>query len=249
MPFAIHRGQRICYGVRGEGPTVILQHGLFSRGSRWQGGGFVDGLATDHRVVWVDSLGHGDSDKPGDATLYSRRQRAGDLAAVLDAVGAERAHLVGYSLGGWMAAAVAMHHPERLRSLVIGGWDPAGAMRVPADRRPTIDVLLASVALRVPGLVDWVTPEVRPALSACWDALLEIDGAEEALAALRCPVMLGCGVDDECHRAMQLLSDRHGFELLSTPGDHAGAMVLDTANVVACWRRFFERARADSSRL
>ena len=102
MPFVVNRGQRIHYTVEGAGPLVVLQHGLFSRGGHWKEHGFVDALSDKFRVASVDLLGHGLSDKPTDPALYAQEARAGDIAAVIDDLGYDRAHLIRYSMGGWI---------------------------------------------------------------------------------------------------------------------------------------------------
>src|SRR5947209_2919631 len=124
MPFTIHRGQRIYYTVAGAGPLVVLQHGLLMDAGYWKQAGFVDPLTDRYRVACIDSLGHGSSDKPTDPSLYDQQLRAGDIAAVMDDVGEPRAHVVGHSMGGWLAVGMAKYFPQRLASLTIGGWDP-----------------------------------------------------------------------------------------------------------------------------
>ena len=126
MAYVVSRGQRIHYDLRGTGPLVILQHGFLSSGESWEKRGFVSPLSDKYRVACVDSLGHGLSDKPSDVSLYRSEQRSRDLVAVMDDLDCERAHLVGYSMGGWMSVAVARFYPERLASLSIGGWDIVG---------------------------------------------------------------------------------------------------------------------------
>ena len=239
MPVVSHRGQNIHYETMGEGPIVLMQHGLFSRGNNWLVNGYVKALADEYCVVRVDSLGHGKSDKPHDRALYSREQRAGDLVAVLDALGAERMHLVGYSMGGWMATGVAKHHPDRLASIAIGGWDPIGGISFPGTMRPNIRQVLAAARLRLPELVAWVTPEIEPALAACFDALTELEGTREALRALACPVLLWSGDGDGCHDAMKKLAEEERFRFLPTRGDHASAMVLDVPLVIGELKRMF----------
>ena len=124
MPFVTNRGQRIHYTVDGDGPLVVLQHGYLSSAADWKTCGYVDVLTeAGFRVACVDSLAHGESDKPTDPDLYALPHRADDIVAVLDDLGADRAHLVGYSMGGWIAGGVATHHPERLASVTIAGWD------------------------------------------------------------------------------------------------------------------------------
>jgi pimeloyl-ACP methyl ester carboxylesterase len=245
MEHATNRGYRIAFDTCGEGPTILLQHGLLSRRASWRANGFVAALAQEMRVLAVDSLGHGDSDKPADAGAYRREARAGDLAAVLDAAGAERAHVVGYSMGGWMAAGLAAHHPERLLSLTIGGWDPVGGR--PGGRGgPAVDFddVLAGARARAPELTAWITPEVVPGLRGCWEALADVEGAEAALAACPAPVLLWAGREDPCHDAMAALAARlPGATFRGVAGDHLGAMTTHAAASLAALRAFLAAAR------
>jgi len=240
MPFALHRGQRIHYEVAGQGPAVILQHGLFSRAAAWGQYGYVEGLRDAYRVITVDSLGHGESDKPGDVSLYGGRERAGDVMAVLDAVGSERAHFVGYSMGAWMGTHLAIHHPSRIASLTLGGWDPVGGLTFARGQRPTFEQVLAAAKVRMPALVAWITPETTPAVFSCWTALGETEaGAREALARLEAPVLLWAGTGDACHAGVKSLAEACQFDLLSVEGDHVGAMIADPPRVMARLRHLF----------
>ncbi|HVH06099.1 MAG TPA: alpha/beta fold hydrolase [Myxococcota bacterium] len=222
MAYTKQRGLRIAFDVSGAGPVVLLQHGLLSRRATWHTNGFVAALAERFTVVAVDSLGHGESDKPADAAAYRRDARADDLAAVLDAIGAERAHLVGYSMGGWMATGFAARHPRRLLSLAIGGWDPVRGRAAPGIPFETV---LAGARARAPELTAWITPEVAPAVAACWDALADVSGAEAALAACPAPVLLWSGREDACCDGMQALAARlANAAFRGVSGDHLGAM-------------------------
>ena len=125
-------GDRIHYAEQGTGHPVLLIHGAFGSGSNLLQTDFGAALAKRFRVVAPDSLGHGGSDAPADPARYGARRRAAHLVAVLDAVGIGRAHVVGYSMGGWMASALATFHPDRLASLAIGGWDVVDGMFTPA---------------------------------------------------------------------------------------------------------------------
>ena len=75
---------------------MLLQHGLLSQKKSWEDVGYVNGLMANFRIITVDSLGHGNSDKPSDPRLYGRKQRAGDIVAVLDAESVESVHYIGY---------------------------------------------------------------------------------------------------------------------------------------------------------
>lgn len=238
MRHATNRGCRIAFEVAGEGPAVVLQHGLFSGRATWHANGFVAALARELSVVTVDSLGHGDSDKPAEPAPYRRDARADDLAAVLDALGIERAHVVGYSMGGWIAAGFAARHSGRLLSVAIGGWDPvAGRAATPA-----FETVLAGVRARASQLAAWIRPEFELGLRACWDALAEVEGAEAALAGCGAPVLLWAGREDPCHDAAQALAARLPCARFCTvSGDHLGAMTTHAAESVAALRDFLRR--------
>jgi pimeloyl-ACP methyl ester carboxylesterase len=244
MEHATNRGCRIAFEVSGEGPAVLLQHGLFSRRRTWHDNGFVEGLARERTVVTADSLGHGDSDKPADPEAYRRDARADDLAAVLDALRIERAHLVGYSMGAWMAAGFAARHPGRLRSLTLGGWDPVAGSAAARTQPPiAFATVLAAVRARAPQLTAWIDTAAEAGLRACWDALSEVDGAEAALAACPAPVLLWAGKEDPVHDGMQVLASRlPGGTFCAVPGDHLGAMTTCAAESLEALRAFLRRS-------
>ena len=179
MPFVTNRGQRIHYTVEGDGPLVLLQHGYLSSTADWKTCGYVDVLTeAGFRVACVDSLAHGESDKPTDPDLYALPHRADDIVAVLDDLGTERAHLVGYSMGGWIAGGVATHHPERLASVTIAGWDCVRGVdtaREGLDTPVDAKVLLEGARAIAPAFVAWVTPEVEEAVLTCGNAITGAD--------------------------------------------------------------------------
>lgn len=243
MPFATHRGQRIHYAVEGQGPTVVLQHGLFMDGASWKAAGFVDALQ-GYRVVCVDSLGHGLSDKPADASLYSQVQRAGDIVAVLDDLGVSRVHLIGYSMGGWISTGVAKHHPERLASLVVGGWDPIDGMPNGPTGPLSFETFMTIARAVAVDLIGWVTPAIQPAIGACFNALRDLEGNGEALRALTVPVMLWDGQLDPYHEPCRRLAAKEGYEFLSVGGDHLLACMKPDPRTLPALRGFVDRASA-----
>ncbi len=124
MPFADNHGIRIHYQAYGAGPVVVLQHGFASDLRSWQFYGYVEQLAVDYRVICIDARGHGHSDKPHHAEAYALRHRAADVTAVLDQEGIDRAHYCGYSMGGWIGFGLALHAPQRIATLAVGGVHP-----------------------------------------------------------------------------------------------------------------------------
>lgn len=117
MPGIDRDGVRIYYEVHGDGPPLLLTHGYSSTSAMWHGQ--VDALARNHRLILWDMRGHGQSDYPDDPSAYSEALTVGDMAAILDAVGTERAIVGGLSLGGYMSLAFTRAHPQRTRALLI----------------------------------------------------------------------------------------------------------------------------------
>jgi pimeloyl-ACP methyl ester carboxylesterase len=96
---------------------LLLTHGYSSTSAMWQGQ--IAALSKHHKLVLWDMRGHGQSDYPDDPRAYSEALTVGDMAALLDEVGAERAIVGGLSLGGYMSLAFYRAHPERVRALLI----------------------------------------------------------------------------------------------------------------------------------
>ena len=242
MPFAVNRGCRIAFDVVGEGPTVVLQGGLTSRKVDVERLGYVDVFADAYQVVNVDSLGHGDSDKPVDCTLYGAAQRADDIVAVLDEVGVAEAHVLGYSMGGWIASAMVLHRPERLAAVIIGGWNPGPAMPDREDGS-TFEELLAFGRREVPEQLSWITPDVEPAVRCCWDAVREVQDIEPALVGFGRPVLLWNGVgDSSCAPAARLGVRYANVGLLQSPGDHMSTWFNDDGTAKRALRQFVDTA-------
>jgi len=113
-------GVRIRYVDQGSGPPVVLVHGFTGTIERsWINTGVLPDLARDHRVLALDLRGHGHSDKPHAPHAYD--EIALDVIRLLDHLQIEKAHVVGYSLGGIIVAKLLTTRPERFLSAVLGG--------------------------------------------------------------------------------------------------------------------------------
>jgi len=113
------RGYTISYEDAGLGPVIVLIPGATMSAADWRDAGYVDGLANTHRVLSVDPLGNGLSDKPHDLGDYGWPAVADDVLAVMDAEHVDRAVVWGYSRGGGLAAALASEHPDRVAALIL----------------------------------------------------------------------------------------------------------------------------------
>ncbi len=114
---------RIAYEVLGSGEPLLFVHGLAYDRHGW--GPLPRLLSDDFQVVLFDNRGVGESDVPEGP--YSVAELAADAVAVLDAAGIERAHVLGVSLGGYVAQEVALTYPRRVRKLVLGSTAPGGS--------------------------------------------------------------------------------------------------------------------------
>ncbi len=115
-------GVKIHYEVHGSGPTILLSHGYSSTSRMWDGQ--VAALKDRYQVIVWDFRGHGESDYPTDPALYSEGLTIGDMRALLDKVGADKAIVAGLSLGGYMSLAFHASHPGRVRALMLFDTGP-----------------------------------------------------------------------------------------------------------------------------
>ena len=101
----------------------MLVHGFAStKEVNWVNPGWVTTLTrAGRRVIALDNRGHGASSKLYDPAAYHSAIMADDVRALLDHLGIERADVMGYSMGARIAAFLAVHHPARVRSLILGG--------------------------------------------------------------------------------------------------------------------------------
>ena len=133
MPTIDRDGVEIHYEAHGpeNAPPILLSHGYGATSRMWDGQ--VAAFADRYRLILWDMRGHGQSGDPADPALYSHALTVGDMAAVLDACGIERAIIGGLSLGGVMSLAFHLAHPERVRALML--FDTGPGFRNPEARR------------------------------------------------------------------------------------------------------------------
>jgi pimeloyl-ACP methyl ester carboxylesterase len=117
MPKLNRNGVNIYYEVHGSGPVILLTHGYSATAQMWKGQ--IEPLTRKNTLITWDMRGHGQSDYPADQSAYSEEATVGDMAAILDAVGAKKAIVGGLSLGGYMSLAFYRVHPERVNALLI----------------------------------------------------------------------------------------------------------------------------------
>jgi pimeloyl-ACP methyl ester carboxylesterase len=119
---------KIHYTIDGKGEPVILIHGYAaSIATNWATPGIIKGLSDNYEVIAIDNRGHGQSDKPHDPSVYGGKM-ADDVILLMDHLKIKKAHVVGYSMGGFLTEALLTEHPNRLLTATLGGagWsDPS----------------------------------------------------------------------------------------------------------------------------
>lgn len=122
MAFITVRGVRYHVVVEGSGPPLIMLHGFMGNSRSWDH--IADALQQHVRLIRLDLLGHGASQKDVSIERYALKQKALDVLAIADALHVPAFHLLGYSLGGRVAQHVALLAPERLHSLILESASP-----------------------------------------------------------------------------------------------------------------------------
>jgi 3-oxoadipate enol-lactonase len=219
-------GAELAYSVEGSGAeAVLLVMGLGARAADW-GTRFPAALAARYRVVRFDHRGVGRS--PRAAVGYSLSDLADDAVAVLDAVGAARAHVIGISMGGMIAQLLALDHSARVARLVLvsthhGGshiesahpdalrlFDPAALLA--GRRAPEAAMRHAIGVITAPGFVER-SPEVvaelvdnarreptHPAVFLAQFQAIVASDRSERVRAITVPTLVVHGTDDKLIR-------------------------------------------------
>ncbi|MBL8905334.1 MAG: alpha/beta hydrolase [Rhizobiales bacterium] len=204
MPTFSSDGVEIAYREAGEGPPVLLIHGFGSNiVVNWGDTGWISTLANaGHRVIALDNRGHGASAKLYDKTDYAAPLMAEDARRLLDHLGIGEADVMGYSMGARISAFLAIAHPARVRRLVLAGLAANMIDGVPggeAIAQALEAESMADVAGAEPRAFRKFAEQTRSdlkALAACMRSAREkID--REALARIRCPVLVVAGELDD----------------------------------------------------
>lgn len=184
-------GHRVYFNIAGQGPAVVLIHGVAGRAAQWDQ--CLQLLAETRTVIAPDLLGHGDSAKPrGDYSLGAHASGIRDLLVGLDV---ERASIVGHSLGGGIAMQFAYQFPERCERLVLVSSGGLGGDVHPLLRAATLPgsefvlPLLAhprvlEVASLVPRALGRIGLRTRPDLTEMARGYQSLSNAEARSAFL-----------------------------------------------------------------
>jgi pimeloyl-ACP methyl ester carboxylesterase len=203
MPTFQNGSVDIAFLDEGQGEPIVLVHGFASsKEVNWvQPGWFTTLKGAGRRVIALDNRGHGQSSKLYDPADYHTGTMAEDVLALLDHLDIRRADVMGYSMGARITAFLALAHPERTRTIVLGGL---GIHLVDGVGLPES----IAVALEAPSLADVTdkqghmfrafadqTKSDRRALAACIRGSRNVLTREQA-ASVRTPALIAVGTKD-----------------------------------------------------
>ena len=184
----------------------MLVHGFASNKEiNWVNPSWVSTLTrAGRRVIALDNRGHGQSSKLYDPAVYGAPLMAEDVRALLDHLQLERADVMGYSMGARITAFLAVNHPARVRSAIIGGL---GIKLIEGQTGAMTEAIVA--ALEAPSLADVSEPTGRAfrsfaeqtksdlrALAACMASPRE-KLTREKVAGITAPVLVAVGTKDD----------------------------------------------------
>jgi pimeloyl-ACP methyl ester carboxylesterase len=213
MPSFKNGPVEIAFLDEGEGDPIILVHGFAStKEANWVAPAWVSTLASaGRRVVALDNRGHGASSKLYQPSDYHTSLMADDVRALLDHLRIDRADVMGYSMGARITAFLALAHPQRTRSAILGGL---GIRLVDGVGLPES----IAQALEAPSLDDVRDPQGRmfrafaeqtksdlKALAACIRGSRQTLTREEA-ARIAVPVLIAVGTKDPIAGSAQALA-------------------------------------------
>lgn len=196
-------GVDIAFLDAGEGEPILLIHGFASNHVvNWGATGWIDTLKrSGRRVIAMDVRGHGQSEKLHDPERYRLMTLADDAAALIDHLELDRADVMGYSMGGRIGAFLAVGHPDKVRSLVIGGMgmaliDGMGDEEeiVAAMEAVSLEAVTSQAGRAYRKFADQTGSDVL-ALAACMRVGRE-NLTPEHVATISVPVLIAVGEND-----------------------------------------------------
>lgn len=228
-------GVEVAYRVhnpQATGVPVLLTHGFAATARMWDPN--IGALSADRPVIVWDQRGHGDSDAPEDMACYGQDISVADMAAVLDAAGADRAVLCGMSLGGYLSLAFHLAHPQRVAALVLVDTGPGYRN---AEARKNWNDWVERTARRLEsGASPNTSPEVAQAVHkhpdglprAARGSMVQKDARViESLEAIAVPALVVVGAQDTDFLAGADYMQRHipnARKLLVDNAGHAANM-------------------------
>jgi pimeloyl-ACP methyl ester carboxylesterase len=238
MPFATNPTDRVrtfFEDEEGDGAPVLVYPGFADPLEYSKVSPLAQGLRDDFRLIFADHRGQGRSEKPHDVESYALTTRVADATAILDTLGIERAHYLGFSWGARLGFAIGEHVPERFLSLILCGNQPyawpmdspmlrAVTEAVAAGRERGMDALVetweGSIGERFPEPArTWMLDNDPLALDAAFRSAFLEGPISSDLSRWTTPCLIYAGEEDELHDgAARAATEIPGATFISLPG-------------------------------
>jgi pimeloyl-ACP methyl ester carboxylesterase len=253
MPYLERDGVRIYYEQRGTGPAVLLTHGYGASARMWQGQ--MEALSDRYQIIAWDMRGHDRSDYPQDPVRYSHEATVGDMAAVLDACGAQKAVVGGLSLGGFMTLAFNLALPARVMALMVFDCGPGYKKDEPRAQwnRTAFEMALAFekdglAALSISAEAAAAQHRSAQGLALAARGMLTQKDSRviDSLPSIRVPALVLAGAGDEpfLQSTSYMAAKIPGAEKVIVQGAGHAANIDQPAAFNAAVRSFLDRATA-----
>lgn len=211
---------QLFYRTEGRGPLVIMLHGLLMNGQCWENNGLVSILSPYFRVTCPDLIGHGASDKPDIQEFYTRENQALSIVKLMDKLGYEKAHVISYSAGAWLAMELIHSYPDRLNSVVLGGWDCLKGLPETPNGKLTFDMFISYAREVAPELTSTLSSADEQSAERFFNELRKPSVVDENLFKSGIPILLWAGTHDPYYIPMAELAKLYAIPLVSGKGDH-----------------------------
>jgi len=214
-------GTKIYYEVRGNGMPVVLVHGFIVNGESWKRTTlFNDLLNGGYKVISFDMRGNGKSDKPHTAAAYENDAEAKDIMGLLDQLGINEYHVVGYSRGSIIVARLLVLD-KRIKKAVMGGMGDGFTDPEWPRRKMFAAALSGEPVKELEGMVNYVKQSGLDQEALAYLQKFQPSTVPDVLGKIKKPVLIICGDKDPDNGSPEALAKMiPNSKLVRPAGDH-----------------------------
>lgn len=218
----VSENSRLFYREEGDGPLIIMLHGLLMDGQCWADNGFASAFSPSFKVVCPDLIGHGFSDKVAVQDFYKREDQVEVIVKLMDELGYDKANVIGYSAGAWLAMGLLDSYPGRLTSVVLGGWDCINGIPETPLGKLSFEMFIDFARETAPELTHSLSAAGERSAECFFNELSKQYEDDGNLLTRSTPKLLWAGDSDPYYTSMLELAEKYATPLITGKGDHLG---------------------------